>query len=137
MSDDPKQIELNIEISAANTTSEDAIQMAQQLLSELREMDVESAELTKSESTQRGAKGDPTTLNSIVLAVFPTFLPSVIGLVQAWMSRGQGRVVKFKGMGIKFEGSPEDLQKLLKSLERGHSGLPGDSTTDAPPPKKL
>jgi len=27
--------------------------------------------------------------------------------------------VKFKGKGIEFEGSPEELQKLLASLEKG------------------
>ncbi len=32
--------------------------------------------------------------------------------------RGQGRTVKFKGKGFEFEGSPEELQKLLKQLEK-------------------
>jgi len=40
-------------------------------------------------------------------------------LIQAWASRGQGRTVKFKGMGIEFEGSSEDLHKLLETLSKG------------------
>jgi hypothetical protein len=46
-------------------------------------------------------------------------LPSIIGLVQAWTSRGQGRTVKFKARGIEFEGSPEDFQQLMEALEKG------------------
>jgi hypothetical protein len=33
--------------------------------------------------------------------------------------RGQGRTVKFKGKGIDFEGSPEELKKLLATLDMG------------------
>jgi hypothetical protein len=35
------------------------------------------------------------------------------------MNRGQGRTVKFKGKGIEFEGSPEELQKVFAKLEKG------------------
>jgi len=93
--------------------------MTRQLLSELRELNVESAELTKGEPAPFGSKGDPIALGSIALELFPAVLPSVIGLVQSWMTRGQGRTVKFKGKGIEFEGSPEELQKLLASLDKG------------------
>ena len=50
--------------------------------------------------------------------VLPTVLPGVITMIQGWISRGQGRTVKFKGKGIEFEGSPEELHKLLASLEK-------------------
>ena len=53
------------------------------------------------------------------MELLPALLPSVLGLVQAWASRGQGRTVKFKGQGIEFEGSPEELQKLLAALSKG------------------
>jgi hypothetical protein len=35
------------------------------------------------------------------------------------MGRSRGRQVKFKGKGIEFEGSPEDLERLLAILEAG------------------
>jgi len=49
-----------------------------------------------------------------------TVFPAVVALAQAWSTpRGQGRTVKFKGKGIEFEGSLEELQRLLATLEKG------------------
>lgn len=115
----PEITQLNIEVSANDATEEDIDRMTRQLLSELRELDVESAELAKGGPAPAGSKGDPLTIGAIALEVLPAVLPSVIGLVQAWSTRGQGRTVKFKGKGIEFEGSPEELQKLLATLEKG------------------
>lgn len=111
--------QLNIEISSSDATAEDIDWMTRQLLSELRELDVESAELTKDGEAPKGSKGDPVTLGSIVISSLPTVLPAVVALVQAWASRGQGRTVKFRGKGFEFEGSPEEFQKLLATLEKG------------------
>ena len=111
--------QLNIEISASDATEEDIDRMTRQLLAELREMDVESAELAKGGPAPAGSKGDPIAIGTIALELLPTILPSVIGLVQAWAARGQGRTVKFKGRGFEFEGSPEEFAKLLATLEKG------------------
>ena len=112
-----------IQVSATDATDEELDRMARQLLSELRELAIESAELTKGEPAPDGSKGDPIALGSIVIDLLPAVLPSVIGLVQTWMSRGQSRTVKFKGkVGknmIDFEGPPEELQKLLETLGKG------------------
>jgi hypothetical protein len=116
---DPDLTQLNIEISATDATEEDIDRITRQLLSELRELDVESVELAKGEPAPMGSKGDPITVGSIVISALPTVLPAVVALVQAWTSRGQGRTVKFKGRGIEFEGSPEELQKLLATLDKG------------------
>jgi len=117
--EETNKAEFYIEVSATDATDEELDRMTRQLLSELRELNVESAELTKGRPAPAGSKGDPIALGSIALELFPAVLPSVVGLVQAWMTRGQGRTVKFKGKGIEFEGSPEELQKLLISLEKG------------------
>ena len=119
---DPELSELQIEISASNATEEDIDRMTRQLLSELRETDVESAELAKGDEAPQGTKsGDTVNMGSIVISVLPSVLPAIVGLVQAWATRGQERTVKFKGkVGqsiVEFEGSPEELQKLLTSLE--------------------
>jgi hypothetical protein len=63
-----------------------------------------------------GAKGDPVTLASIAIVTLPAVLPKIVEALQAWSLRGQGRTVKFKGEGIEFEGSPEELRKLLHTL---------------------
>ena len=116
--------ELNIEISASDATDEELDRMTRQLLSELRETNVESAELAKGGDAPRGTKsGDVVAMGSIVMTVLPTILPTIVGMVQTWATRGQGRTVKFKGkVGremIEFEGSAEDLQRLLKTLSKG------------------
>ena len=123
--DHPAFEKLNIEISASDATEEDIDLMTRQLLSELRETDVESAELAKGVVAPHGTKsGDAITVGSIVISTLPTVLPVIVGLVQAWAARGQGRLVKFKGQigagMIEFEGSPEELQKLLASLGTNH-----------------
>ena len=116
----PDLTQVNIEIVASDATEEDVDRMTRQLLSELRETDVESAELAKGGEAPRGTKsGDPVTMGSIVISALPVVLPAVVTLVQAWASRGQGRTVKFKSKGIEFEGSPEEFQKLLATLEKG------------------
>jgi hypothetical protein len=77
------QVEFNITFSKTQITEEDY--MARQLLSELRELDVESAELTKGGTAPAGTKGDPFSIGSIALELSRSLLPSVLGLVQAWV----------------------------------------------------
>jgi hypothetical protein len=115
--------QLYVEISASDATEEDIDRMTRQLLSELKGTDVEAAELMKGGDAPKGSKGDPTTIGSIVISTLPTVLPVVVALVQAWTARGQGRTVKFKGkvgkQMVEFEGPPEELRKLLDTLEKG------------------
>lgn len=116
---DNDKVELTLEIGAGDTTDEELDRATRQLLSELRELNVESAELARGEPAPDGSKGDPITIGTIALEVLPVAIPSLIAFVQAWVTRGQGRTVKFKGKGIEFEGSPEELQKLLATLDKG------------------
>jgi len=115
--------ELYIEVTADGATEEDIDRMTRQLLSELREMDVERAELSNGGPAPAGTKAvDPITTGSLLVAVLPTVLPKVVDGVQAWVMRGSNRTVKFKGkiagQAIEFEGSGEDLQRLLATLNR-------------------
>jgi len=113
------QVEFNIEVSATDASEEDIDSMTRQLLAELRELEVESIKLAKGGSAPQGSKGDPVTIGSIALIVLPAVLPKVVDLVQDWLTRGQGRTVKFKGLGIEFEGSPKELQKFLATYAKG------------------
>jgi hypothetical protein len=112
-------LEFEIKILAENTSEDDLDAMTRNLLGELREIHVESASLVSVGTAPEGSKGDPITIGTLALEVLPVAVPSVIALVQAWVMRGQGRTVKFKGKGIDFEGPPEELQKLLEALEKG------------------
>jgi len=116
--------ELQLEISAEDASTEDIDHMARQLLSELRETEVESAELAHGGPAPTGTKAiDPVTTGTIVMTVLPVVLPKVIDMVQAWATRRNGRTVKFKGkigkQEIEFEGPPEELKKLLETLGGG------------------
>jgi hypothetical protein len=117
--EDINKAEFEIQVSIADATNEELDRSTIQLLSELRELDVDSADLVREGSAPEGSKGDPVTIGSIAVVVLPAILPKVVELVQAWGMRGQGRTVKFKGKGIEFEGSPEELQKLLTKIDRG------------------
>ena len=117
--DGSDSFQLNIEVSATDATEDEIDRMTRHLLFEMRELDVESAQLAKGGPAPAGSKGDAITTGAIVLEVLPAVLPSVLGLLQSWMSRGRERTVKFKGAGIEFEGSSADLQKILKLLSKG------------------
>lgn len=113
------KVELEIQVSMADATDEELDRTTRQLLSELRELDVESASLVRTEAAPEGSKGDPVVLGSISVDVLAAVLPSVIALIQVWVTRKQGRMVRFKSRGIDFEGSVEDLQKLLEKMDQG------------------
>ena len=113
-------IEFELEIVAQDTTPEDLDGMTRNLLKELRETDVESARLVSVGAAPKGSKaGESITIGMLAIEVLPAVLPGVITMIQGWINRGQGRTVKFKGKGIEFEGSPEELQKILATLEKG------------------
>ena len=115
--------ELRLEISAEGASAEDLDQMTRQFLSELKDTDVESVSLASGSAVPTGAKSiDPVSIGALVMTVAPTVLPKVIDLVQAWVARGSGRTVKFKGKvgkrQIEFEGPPEEFSKVLAQLNR-------------------
>jgi hypothetical protein len=116
--EEKEQAEFELQVSIADATDEELDRFTRQLLSEIRNLDVESVELTRGGSAPQGSKGDPITLGSMVLDVLPAVLPSVIGLVQSWVTRGQGRTVKFKNKEFEFEGSPEELYKILEKFQK-------------------
>jgi len=110
-----------LQIVDATVAGDELDEMARQLMLELREMEVESVDLASAGNAPAGTKSvEAITTGAIVLAVLPTFLPKVVDFVQAWSLRGQGRTIKFKGkisgQDIEFEGTGEDLQKILATL---------------------
>ena len=112
-------LQLNIEFSDSDATLEDIDRVTRQMLSEFRQLNVESAKLTKGGLLPTGAKGDPAIIGSIVLEILPDLLPIVFSLVQTWKLRGRGRIVKIKSTDLVFEGSPEEFQQFLATREKG------------------
>lgn len=112
-------LEFEIEIIDSEASEEELDQMTRNLLSELRETDIESVNLVSIGSAPEGSKGDPITIGTLAMSAMPVVLPGVIDMIKAWVGRGEGRTVKFKGKGIEFEGSPEELEKILAALDKG------------------
>lgn len=115
--------EFQVEITASYATEEDVDQMTRHLFAELRKMDIESVSFIKSEDAPLGTKSaDPVTIGALAIAVLPSVLPKVVEAIQAWALRGQGKTVKFKGkvngQMIEFEGSGDELEKLINRLKK-------------------
>jgi hypothetical protein len=110
--------ELRLEIGLEGSDAEQLDHVTRQLLSEVRDLEIESAELVKGGDAPEGAKAiDPATLGAIALVALPAVLPKLIDFLQSWVMRQHGRSVKFKGKisdrDIEFEGSLKDLKTLL------------------------
>ena len=120
---DPDTLELTLTLSAAEHDAERLDNLTRQLLTELKDLNLESANLASREELPAGAKGvDPVTAGAIAIAVLPTMLPKVLEFLQSWTLQGKGRTIKFKGkvanQQIEFEGSLADMEKLLAKLEK-------------------
>ena len=119
-----EEIEFRIEVGEAGAADEELDQITRRLLMELKETDVETVELASAGDVPVGVKiAEVITIGAIVMTVLPVVLPKIIDMLQAWITQGKGRTVKFKGkvgkQQFEFEGSPEELRKLLKTLGRG------------------
>ena len=120
-------IHLDLEIFVADSSSEELDMFTRLLLSEVRELNVESVVLSHDQPAPNGTKSaDPVTLGALAIAVLPAFLPKLLEFLQAWSARGRGRAVKFKGKingaDIEFEGAAEDLQNLIAGLSKPKAG---------------
>ena len=106
-----------------------------QLLEELREQPVESAEIKEGGPAPDGTKGvDAGLLGALAVSVLPEALPPLVGFLKDWAARGKsgGRSVKIKleqgGQKIEMEYDPatmtsEQLAMLMAALAgRGSSG---------------
>ena len=119
MANSPDMLDFEVEITADDATQEELDHMTRRLLVELQETEVESAELISAGEAPEGSKGDPITIGALAMTVLPVVLPGVIDLIKDWSARKAGRTVKFKSKGIEFEGSAEDLDRLLATLNKG------------------
>jgi hypothetical protein len=120
----PDALEIAITISASDHDTDDLDSLTRQLLSELKNIDLETVKLASHEILSDGAKNttEAVTVGVILLAVLPTMLPKLIEFLQSWTLQGKSRIIKFKGkvanQQIEFEGSLLDMEKLLATLEK-------------------
>lgn len=120
---EPQALQLNLTIFTPDSTDEELDYITRQLLSELKNFDLESVKLAAGDEAPAGTKGvDSVTMGTIVMAILPSMLPQVLEFLQSWTLQSRGRSIKFKGkiaeQQIDFEGSFDELQKLVALLEK-------------------
>jgi hypothetical protein len=121
MANDPLSIDLTV--SAPANSDEELDRMTRQLLRELKEFNLESVQLKKGVSPPPGAKGvEAVTAGTIAISVLPAVFPKIVEFLQSWSLQGRGRTIKFKGkiagQNVDFEGSFDEMQKLVALLEK-------------------
>ena len=120
-------VNLTFQLNAGeNYDPEELDLLTRQLLTEVQELDVESAELVKGGELPEGAKaGELITLGTLAVAVLPAMAPKLLDLVQSWSMRSQNRRVKIKAQvdnrSIEVEYSPatmsvDELKRLVSTL---------------------
>lgn len=114
-------IELELEILAEDTDTDDLNMMARRLGDELKQStNIEDVTLVKTGQAPGGTKaGEAEAISTLAVQLLPAILPSLFSMIQDWVARGRNRTVKFKYKGIEYEGSREDLDKILEKLEKG------------------
>lgn len=122
--DEAMDLILNIKLHSSDdreALSESAIE----LLDELAEVNVDSAELLKGDEAPEGAKSTGVvTLGALAVAVLPTFLPKLIQFLQAWVLRDANRSVVIKRKSgnetveIKYSSSRLSDDSLIRILDK-------------------
>ena len=115
---------MTVQITAAGADDEELDRVTRQLRSELEEVGVESKFAPG--VAPAGAKVfDPITLGLLVLKVLPTAIPAVASVLQSWIGRDAGRMVKLSvkvgDRSVDVEFSPKqissaDVDGLVASL---------------------
>jgi hypothetical protein len=92
-----KATRLILEVSSGSPDQEELDRAARQLLDEVRESDVQSANVVAGEAAPGGAKAAGTeTLGMLAVEVLPAMIPGLFGLLRDWARRHRGRSVKVK-----------------------------------------
>jgi hypothetical protein len=122
-----KSVHLTLQLNPGQSIPDDELDLqTRQLLGEIREMEVESAQLVTDGESPAGSKsGELVTLGSLAVVVLPTIAPKLVELLQSWSLRAENRTVKVKAQvadrSIEVEYSPatmstDELKRLVSSL---------------------
>jgi hypothetical protein len=113
-------------VTGENTESEEIDRLTRQLLTEIQELDVLSAELVTGGEAPEGAKAaDFVDLGTLAVAVLPALAPKLIEFMQSWSMRAKNQIIKIKTQvadrSIEVEYNPatmstDELTHLVKSI---------------------
>jgi hypothetical protein len=127
MQPEKQPITLTFHLNTGKEDDDEAVDhMTRQLLSEIQELDVESAQLVKDSAAPEGTKSaEGVTLGALAVTVLPAIAPKVMELLQSWTMRAENRTVKIKAQvadrSIEVEYSPaamsnDDLKRLVTTI---------------------
>lgn len=116
-------LQLNI---GEDDSTEELDRLTRQLLTEIKELEVESAELEKGKQPPEGTKSaELVTLGALAVVTLPAVIPKLIDLLQYWSTRAENRKVRIKAQvqdrSIEVEYSPatmstDELKHLVNTL---------------------
>ena len=119
-------VELLLQVEASGADVEEIDRLTHELLRELRELPLMSADLVHDVQSSTGAKsGGVEVLGLLLAGVVPTFLPNLVTFLQSWLKRGDGKTIKIKAATGKnsfevelpmSEFSHTELYDLLQTL---------------------
>jgi hypothetical protein len=115
-------VQMDLTISISDRTEEELDDITRRLVMELRDLDVESVNLSTNGEAPEGTKGlDSVAIGAIAISVLPSMFSTLFEHLLSWSLQGRGRTIKFKGwvanQQIEFEGSFDEMQKLVVFLE--------------------
>jgi len=127
--------ELFLLVSSDRGDTEELDRWMRELLTEVRQSGVQSAELVRDEAPPGTKSGGIEALGMIALQLAPAVIPHVIGLLQDWSQRARGRSVKLKAKTATGELELEfpvgsmtqaEVKKLLEAVTGAphHTGGP-------------
>ncbi len=135
----PEQL-LDLTISLRDEVDDEELdRLTRQLRDEIDELDVEAAGLARGAELPPGAKGDPITVGSIVVALASAgVFTSLIELLKSWALRREGRTITLRARAgdrevelaySPTETSPEEMtdfvNAVLGALRQGESPAAG------------
>ena len=118
---------LDLTISLQDQVDQDELdRLTRQLCDEINELDVEDARLAKGSELPVGAKGDPITVGSIVVALASAgVFTGLVELIKSWALRREGRTITVRAkVGERevelayspAETSPEEMIKFVDTV---------------------
>ena len=122
---EPFEVALQVSVRGADDAFVDRLTC--QLLQEIRQLDIESAEMSGNGLAQAGTKGiDPMILGMLVVTVGPTVLTKFLEFLHDWAMRREDRIVKIKvqnpdGGSVEIEvpqtTKPDELRDWIQTVE--------------------
>ena len=111
-------IKLNLFINDIEADAEGLSELVFHFINEVKDFNIQNVNQIKNEPYEDGVKGDQILLGALVIAVIPTFLPSLVSFFEAWTARGENRRLRIKTPeGLEIEFSPEKRMSNDEVLE--------------------